>query len=45
MYKLLTHMENGVINSRHIKQVTQVVLNRFDTAASTSYRAFHEAET
>jgi transcriptional regulator NrdR family protein len=41
--KLLTQVQNGVINRTHIIQVVQVALNRFDKAASVHYTAFHKS--
>jgi hypothetical protein len=39
--KLLPHVEHGVISAQAIATTAQVALNRFDTAASVHYRAFH----
>jgi transcriptional regulator NrdR family protein len=40
--KLLTQINDGIINSTVIAQTTQVALNRFDNAASVHYAAFHK---
>jgi len=39
--KLLNTAKNGIIPSQTITQAAQVALNRFDTAASVHYSAFH----
>lgn len=39
--KLGEYVSNGTLDSRHIVQVTQVALSRFDGAASVHYAAFH----
>jgi transcriptional repressor NrdR len=40
--KLPALMRDGMISSRDIAGVAQVALNRFDTAASSHYQAFHK---
>lgn len=40
--KLLTQVENGVINHGALIRTVQVALNRFDKAASVHYAAFHK---
>lgn len=44
---IMQHLAPTVINGRiaadEIRQAAQAVLDRFDTAASTHYRAFHPA--
>ncbi len=40
--KLPSLMRNGVISNQNIAGVAQVALNRFDTAASSHYQAFHK---
>jgi transcriptional repressor NrdR len=42
---ILADKTGGSIQSRHLKQVIQVVLNRFDKVASTHYAAFHKTTT
>jgi transcriptional repressor NrdR len=39
--KLRAEVANGLLDSQTIRRTTQVALNRFDTAASTHYQAFH----
>jgi transcriptional repressor NrdR len=39
--KLPAHMVDGAVASQAIARVALVALNRFDTAASTHYQAFH----
>ena len=39
--KLAPQIRDGVIDAMAIRTIVQVVLNRFDTVASTHYRAFH----
>lgn len=39
--KLASTVNNGKIETAQIVQITQVALNRFDSAASVSYSAFH----
>lgn len=41
--KLLTHIEDGVIESGHIIEVAQVALSRFDNAAGVHYAAYHRS--
>ncbi|HEY5442499.1 MAG TPA: ATP cone domain-containing protein [Candidatus Saccharimonadales bacterium] len=41
MHKLREPAGNGIVDSRQIAQAAQVALNRFDKAASVSYKAFH----
>lgn len=43
--KLRTKFRDGLINSQTIAQVSQVALNRFDTAASVHYEAHHRLAT
>jgi transcriptional regulator NrdR family protein len=42
MAKLAPQVIDGQINSQSIIQTTQVALNRFDSAASMHYHAFHK---
>lgn len=39
--KLAAVAQNGTLQTSQVIQITQVALNRFDDAASVSYRAFH----
>lgn len=39
--KLASSVNNGTIETAQIVQITHVALNRFDSAASVSYSAFH----
>ena len=39
--KLPQHLSNGAIDRQDIVNLAEVTLNRFDTAASVHYRAFH----
>jgi transcriptional repressor NrdR len=39
--RLVEHVSSGTIDARMIAQISQVALNRFDSAASISYQAFH----
>lgn len=39
--RLAEHLSNGTVEASAIAQISQVALNRFDDAASVSYRAFH----
>ena len=41
MWKLAPLVSNGILSSRNIAQIVQVALNRFDSAASSAYQAFH----
>ena len=41
MQQLVPEITNGVISSLSIRDAAQVALDRFDSAASTHYRAFH----
>jgi transcriptional regulator NrdR family protein len=41
--KLLTQVNDGIIDSTVILQISQVALNRFDNAASVHYAAFHKS--
>jgi transcriptional regulator NrdR family protein len=41
LHKLQGQARSGKISSRTIVQVVQVALNRFDTAASVHYQAYH----
>lgn len=42
MRKLAAQAHGGALESRDITQVVQVALNRFDTAASVHYQAYHK---
>ena len=39
--RLMSQIQNSTIETRLIVQTAQVTLNRFDSAASVSYEAFH----
>lgn len=39
--KLQAQIKNGIVDGQAIFQAAQVALNRFDTAASVHYQAFH----
>jgi transcriptional regulator NrdR family protein len=41
--KLLPHAQHGRVSRTLIIQTAQVALNRFDTAASTHYTAYHQS--
>jgi transcriptional regulator NrdR family protein len=40
--KLVAHGDGSTVSARTIAGIIQVVLNRFDTAASVHYAAFHK---
>lgn len=41
--KLQPKLVDGLIDSQDIRRVTEVALNRFDSAASVNYRAHHRS--
>jgi len=41
--KLLNSVQDGVVDSQAVLQISQVALNRFDKAASVHYQAFHHS--